>query len=394
MEARTTPLGGWRYLVPTLVGSPSVLVPLLLDTGSHMMIVRDEAVGACVDPPVFGGICFNYSASTSVQKMINERADPFKYLCDVDVELTVFPAHATVVRDVVSIAGLAPSPPPYATNQSTAAPGVIVQMSLMLGGFSITPKEHLPYFWADAGGAPPPVGGPADSTRRSPPAPLRVRTGAPPHAGVIGASRSSDGSNAWEVLLASHNLSTFALDLNRGESPSRLLLGGDYSPSANGTLDVRWSERAASASAVSYQQLHLVDPSVCGAALLAAVSGFWPAIVDSGSSCLSVRRPPPPTPPLLLLPPPPPLFPFPPQTSTPVDHALPSALPPATAAARRHVRRPISLARARRGVRRHRRRRAPAAWAVPLPSVPPRPGRGRDRAPATHFLARRALTAA
>ena len=58
------------------------------------------------------------------------------------------------------------------------------------------------------------------------------------------------------------------------------MLGGTYS-----AADVAWSEIQA---APDFHELLLFAPSICGARLLGETAGWWLALVDTGSSCLSL----------------------------------------------------------------------------------------------------------
>ena len=80
---------GWRYLVQVDVGTPTQELLLLLDTGSHQLLLRDAARGACSgpsEPPAFGA-CFNSSASGSLELNQRDEVISFSYVVDVDVEL-------------------------------------------------------------------------------------------------------------------------------------------------------------------------------------------------------------------------------------------------------------------------------------------------------------------
>ena len=56
LTPRPTPDGGWRYLLPLAIGTPEQNIPVMMDTGSHHLLVRDSAQGACAagEPP--GGV--------------------------------------------------------------------------------------------------------------------------------------------------------------------------------------------------------------------------------------------------------------------------------------------------------------------------------------------------
>ena len=121
---------------------------------------------------------------------------------------------------------------------------------------AVRPTSALPYFWADA-------------------------------AGVIGVSpqQRADDPQPWATFLASYG-SSFSLDLNRN-TPSRLGLGTANRSWAVGAI--QWSTNHLQANErAAFHRLELFDISVCGAALHGARSSFWPALVDTGASCLAL----------------------------------------------------------------------------------------------------------
>ena len=217
---------GWRYLVSVDVGTPSQQLFLLLDTGSHQLLLRDAFRGACqsTEPPAYGE-CFNSSASTTLEDQRDEEIS-FSYVVDVDVDLN---GRYHTATDVVML--------DVPTHE--AGSGVPVRISAYValleaasrGG--IGPVDRVQHFLADA-------------------------------SGVLGASHWREGPWQSMLRLLSGDTDTFALDLNRG-GESRLVLGGSYNAS-----QVEWSETQA---APDFHELLLFAPNVCGADLLGAVSG-------------------------------------------------------------------------------------------------------------------------
>jgi len=243
LEPRQATGGGWRYLLSVGVGTPTQTLLLLLDTGSHQLLLRDAARGACgPGEPPSPPTCFNSSASTSIQERTDQE-NTFTYVVDVDVNLN---GRYRTARDVVALGGTDAIDEAGSGAQSATRPWVALLEAASQGG--IGPVERVEHFLADA-------------------------------AGVLGASHWPDGP--WQSMLniVSGGTDTFALDLNRGEA-SRLVLGGTYS-----AADIAWSQ---SQTAPDFQELLLYSPSVCGAELLGASSGWWLALIDSGSSCLGL----------------------------------------------------------------------------------------------------------
>mmetsp|Transcript_40927 Transcript_40927/g.99197 ORF Transcript_40927/g.99197 Transcript_40927/m.99197 type:complete len:504 (+) Transcript_40927:48-1559(+) len=242
---RSTPTGAPRYLVGVTVGEPGQTLSVLLDTGSHLLLVRDARRGACApgaDVPSDGN-CFNSSTSASLVSNISDPTGTLPIFVDVDTEVTL---RYTSAADLFSFAGL------HAAINATLG---------NIGLLSNSSDTDTAYFWADADG-------------------------------VLGASHSSLSTNPIELLLQPHGL-MFALDLSpRGANGGTLLLGGTYAlpttaeEAASTPLPgVEWSEVQ---DRPRYQQLELFEPAVCGASLLGKTSSHWSAIVDTGSSCLSL----------------------------------------------------------------------------------------------------------
>ena len=197
---------GWRYLVQVNVGTRPQELFLLLDTGSHQLLLRDAARGACSpsEPKPFGS-CFNSSASTSITDN-NEDATFYDYVVDVDVHLN---GHYRTARDRVVLDGA--EAPVYGVQtgveDSSASSRAYINAYVALleavsrGG--IGPVEDVPRFLADA-------------------------------SGVLGVSHWYNGP--WQSLLRLLSGATdrFALDLNRG-GESRLVLGGTRTPTPTPT---------------------------------------------------------------------------------------------------------------------------------------------------------------
>ena len=197
---------GWRYLVQVNVGTRPQELFLLLDTGSHQLLLRDAARGACSpsEPKTFGS-CFNSSASTSITDN-NEDATFYDYVVDVDVHLN---GHYRTARDRVVLDGA--EAPEYGVQtgveDSSASSRAYINAYVALleavsrGG--IGPVEDVPRFLADA-------------------------------SGVLGVSHWYNGP--WQSLLRLLSGATdrFALDLNRG-GESRLVLGGTRTPTPTPT---------------------------------------------------------------------------------------------------------------------------------------------------------------
>ena len=188
---------GWRYLVQVDVGTPPQALFLLLDTGSHQLLLRDAGRGACSpsEPSTFGS-CFNSSASTSITDN-NEDVTDFDYVVDVDVDLKgrYRTAHDRVVLDGAEAPEYGVQ---YGVEDSSASSRAYISAYVALleavSREGIGPVEHVPRFLADA-------------------------------SGVLGVSHWDNGP--WQSLLRLLSGATdrFALDLNRG-GESRLVLGG------------------------------------------------------------------------------------------------------------------------------------------------------------------------
>ena len=172
--------GGFRYALLLAVGTPEQRLTLVFDTGSHLLLLRDVASGACTpSEPYVGGPCFNSTRSTSLWSSPSERSVPlsFSYIVDVNMQL-----HGTYVA-ASDLCRLGES------FNSTELQRTRVDAALLpaasRGG--LVPPESLPFFMADA-------------------------------AGVVGASPTALAAQAgaWQQLIAGYDR-TFALDLNRDE---------------------------------------------------------------------------------------------------------------------------------------------------------------------------------
>ena len=260
LTPRTTPDGAYRYMLPVDVGTPAQSVQLLLDTGSHLVFIRDEAYGACESAPAHGR-CFNSSASTSIE-LSGGDITSFSYVVDVDVLLIGKYKGATDNVDLTPLAN--PSALPY------PLPTLALPLALLgTGALGMGPTSLTPYFWADA-------------------------------AGVLGISHQASGP--WESLLEAAQAVGYTLDINgrpeNGPSYLTLLAAGAPAPapppmrsSAEGRAwaavgSTQWSSLQLPGAA--FQMLDLYGLSVCGADLLGKTSASWPALVDTGSSCLTL----------------------------------------------------------------------------------------------------------
>ena len=78
LTARLTPDGACRFLVPVYLGTPAQTVQLMIDTGSHYLLVQEQTHGSCssAGTPVFGG-CYNSSASLTMQDLEGTEAVQF-----------------------------------------------------------------------------------------------------------------------------------------------------------------------------------------------------------------------------------------------------------------------------------------------------------------------------
>jgi len=93
------------------------------------------------------------------------------------------------------------------------------------------------------------------------------------------------GMTAFQVLLSqvSPNLPVFALDFNCG-AKSEIHLGG-FSDQYSSVM--QWSDSQVVAQP-SYHAFHVYGLQVCGVPLFQTYSNHWPALVDTGSVCLSL----------------------------------------------------------------------------------------------------------
>ena len=256
-----TPDGAYRYLVDVDVGEPSQRIAAMLDTGSHYLMLRDSSQGAC--RPGFGTQaacrpghsspqhrhCFNASASSTFRDD-EAKSETVEFSIDgLAIEATFDRAFDRMVLSEVNTSGAA-----LPSSGSGAADGTPLSLIGSTASGAIGPVCRLPYFWADA-------------------------------AGVLGVSprRRLDSPQSWESYITRFG-SKFSLDLNGGTgAPSRLGLGATNRSWGVGA--VQWSSKQYE---LSFHRLELFDLSICGASLLGAVSNHWPALVDTGASCLAL----------------------------------------------------------------------------------------------------------
>jgi hypothetical protein len=100
-----------------------------------------------------------------------------------------------------------------------------------------------------------------------------------------GAGSSSSGSGSGSGAGAGAGL--YGIDVGESGGPASLALGGLH-PAWAGA--VQWSTRLASPSPCSYC-FQVYAPALCGLDLLDALglgAGSWPAIVDTGATCLGL----------------------------------------------------------------------------------------------------------
>ena len=245
LVTRTTPDGAYRYLLPITLGGidcansslahcEAQSLDLMIDTGSSYLMVRDMARGACstADPPVYGD-CYNSSASAT--NVGPTGGASFSLAIDGLQIVGSFSA----ATDIMEVAGTS-----RAVRVSVAEVGAV-------SNNGIGPPALVPYFWADA-------------------------------AGVLGLSPQPRASYPWEVYVAGFG-SRFSLDLQPPGRRSRLGLGAPNRSWAVGAP--QWSSQQHSPA---FHRLELVDLAVCGAALIGDRSSYWPALVDTGASCLGL----------------------------------------------------------------------------------------------------------
>ena len=261
--ASQTPDGAYRYLVDLDVGAPSQRIAVMLDTGSHYLMLRDSSQGACHPGHHSQAchlghsvpqhrLCFNASASATFRDD-EPKSESVEFSIDgLAIEATFDRAFDQMMLSGVDStcgdAGQSSGP------ESSAASGTPLSLIGSTSSGGIGPVCRLPYFWADA-------------------------------AGVLGVSprRRVDSPQWWESYITCFGYK-FSLDLNGGTgAPSRLGLG--VANRSWGVGAVQWASKQYE---LSFHRLELFDLSICGATLHGAVSNHWPALVDTGASCLAL----------------------------------------------------------------------------------------------------------
>ncbi len=241
---RPTPDGAYRYLLPINIGGGGHAqeVAVMLDTGSSYLMVSDVSRGAChEDDPAVYGSCYNSSASvTSVANPSGGAG------FSIAIDGLQIDGSFTSSLDELALPGVA---------RPGGSPTVTVAQLGAVSTNGIGPRDVLPYFWADA-------------------------------AGVLGLSPQPRAvlAHPWDAYLSSFG-SAFTLDLNP-TGRSRLGLGAPNRSWAVGAL--QWS---AAQNAPAFHRLELFELAVCGAGLIGQTSVFWPALVDTGASCLGLPEP-------------------------------------------------------------------------------------------------------
>ena len=243
---------GWRYLVDLELGTPAQRASLLLDTGTHLLLLRDAALGACASgEPAAYGDCFNSSASSTLlfQATDDDAPPPLRFAYVIDQEDTL-QGSSRAVSDLVRFVTESASPWENVTSIGMVPPASSGELD----------PPDLSFFWADAAGA----------------------LGSPPHAEVNG--------GAFAALIAPYD-STFALDANRDEGESLMYLGRPHIDTliAGG---LEWAETRAVAELAEQMDFHTLsffEPTVCGAMVFGEASNHLEAMIDTGSSCLGLH---------------------------------------------------------------------------------------------------------
>lgn len=242
--ARFTPDGGVRYLLPIELGAMNAAsaqrVHVMLDTGSSFLMVLDDGQHACgPSEPVVYGSCYNASASST---NVDDASSGSSFGLAIDG--LQIDGSFTAARDYLSLPGVAQADGPMLVP--------IAEIGTVSSG-AIGPRDLLAYFWADA-------------------------------AGVLGLSPQlrTDRPQSWESYLQANFGSAFSLDLNPG-GRSRLGLGPPNRSWAVGAL--QWS---AAQNQPSFHRLEMFEIEMCGAGLIGAQSSYWPALVDTGASCVGL----------------------------------------------------------------------------------------------------------
>lgn len=228
--------GGWRWFAPISVGTPYQEMHVMFAYGGvDRLLLRDASLSACSSFPAFGS-CFQSGASQSLEQQTPQQPINVRVGGTVGGVLV----EAVSARDLVALS--VPS-----SSTSTRIPVALMQ--------PLTPANQAYFagFMANA-------------------------------AGVLGTGRSfatASGSTAgpWQELLSPFG-SQFALDLGS----DRVVLGAQAASVVPTTTALQWSRDQRGDT----HDLELFELSVCGASIMGPSSYFWPTLIDTATSCLSL----------------------------------------------------------------------------------------------------------